>query len=56
MLLAQIAVQTDRHPYHTQLISFFVALAPIAIIVALLIFVQIWRIRRNRKKSRHPVR
>jgi predicted membrane metal-binding protein len=55
-MLAQIVVQTNRHPYHIQLISLWLSLGPVAIIIALLIFVQVWRIRRNRKKSRHSVR
>lgn len=56
MLLAQIVVQTNRHPYHVQVISLGLSLAPVVAVIALIVLVQIWRIRRNRSKSRHPVR
>jgi len=49
-MLAQLAVNTNAHPYQTQLISFFISIAPVVAVVALIIFVQVWRIYRN---SRH---
>lgn len=55
-MLAQIVVHTNAHPYHIQVISFWLSLAPVVVIIALLLFVQYWRIRRNRKKSRRSVR
>lgn len=48
-MFAQIVVHTDAHPYHVQLISFWFSLGPVAVILALIIFVQIWRVRRNRR-------
>lgn len=55
-MLEQIMVHTNRHPYGIQVLSFWLSLVPTVIIIALLIFVQVWRIRRNRRKSRHSVR
>lgn len=55
-LLSQIVVHTNAHPYHIQVISFWLSLGPVAVILALLVFVQYWRIRRNRPKSRRTVR
>jgi predicted membrane metal-binding protein len=53
-MLAQIVVHTDAHPYHIQLISFWLSLAPVAVILALILFVQLWRIHRNRRKHGPP--
>jgi heme/copper-type cytochrome/quinol oxidase subunit 2 len=55
-MLAQIVVQTNAHPYQTQLISFGLSVAPVALVIALIIFVQVWHYRRNRKQSRHSIR
>jgi hypothetical protein len=55
-MLAQVLTHgTNQHPYNTQVIFFWVSLLPIALIVGLIIFVQYWRVRRN-KKSRRTVR
>lgn len=48
-MLAQLAVNTNAHPYQTQLVSFFLSIAPVVAIVALIVFVQIWRVYRNRR-------
>lgn len=55
-MLAQIVVHTNAHPYHIQVISFWLSLGPVVVVIALIVFVQFWRIRRNRKKTRHVVR
>lgn len=55
-MLAQIlGRQTNAHPYHVQVISFWLSIGPIVVILALIVFVQLWRLRRNRKKT-GPVR
>lgn len=51
-MLAQITAHTNAHPYHIQLISLGLSILPVVIIFALIILVQIWRIRRNRKSGR----
>ena len=51
-MLAQITVHTNAHPYHVQVISFWFSLGPVALILALLIIVQYWRIRRRHKRVR----
>ena len=53
-MLAQIMVHTNHHPYHVQVISFWLSLGPVLAVLALIVFVQYWRIRRNRKKHRGP--
>jgi hypothetical protein len=55
-MLAQIVTQTNAHPYHAQVISFWLSLAPAAIVIALIILVPVWQYRRNHRKSRHSVR
>lgn len=55
-MFAQIMTHTNSHPYHIQVISFWLSLGPVVVIIALILFVQYWRIRRNRKRSRHSVR
>lgn len=55
-MLSQIVVHTNAHPYHIQLLSFWFSLAPVVVILALIIFVQYWRIRRNKRRSRRPLR
>ena len=54
--LSQIVVHTNSHPYHIQVISFWFSLGPVVVILALLVFVQYWRVRRNRRKKRRPIR
>lgn len=56
LLLSQVVVHTNAHPYHIQVIYFWLSLGPVAVILALLAFVWYWRIRRNRRKSRRTVR
>ncbi len=51
-MLEQIVVHTNAHPYHIQVISFWFSLGPVVVILALIAFVQYWRIRRNRKGRR----
>ncbi len=56
-MLAQIAVNTNAHPYHVQVISFWFSLVPAIVVIALILFVAYWGYRRNRqRKSRHSVR
>ncbi|HET9097549.1 MAG TPA: hypothetical protein VFN37_12885 [Candidatus Baltobacteraceae bacterium] len=55
-MLAQIVVHTNAHPYHVQVISLLLSLGPVVVVIALILFVQYWNIRRNRKRSRHSVR
>lgn len=50
-MLAQIVVHTNPHPYHIQIISFWISLLPVLIVIGLIILVQYWRVRRNRGKD-----
>lgn len=54
-MLGQILVHTNAHPYHIQVISFWFSIGPAIAVLALIVFVQYWRIRRN-KKSRRSIR
>jgi hypothetical protein len=55
-MLAQILTHTNAHPYNVQVIALWLSIGPVVVIFALIIFVQYWRIRRNRKRSRRSVR
>ncbi|HKU66440.1 MAG TPA: hypothetical protein VJP85_01565 [Candidatus Baltobacteraceae bacterium] len=54
-MLGQILTHTNAHPYHVQVISFWFSVVPVLVVIGLIVFVQYWRIRRN-KKSRRSVR
>lgn len=49
-MLEQIVVHTNPHPYHIQILSFWISLLPVLVVLGLIVFVQYWRIRRNRRK------
>lgn len=53
MMLEQILTRTtNQHPYHLQVVSFWLSIGPVALIIVLLAVTQYWRIRRNRKSRR----
>lgn len=57
MLSVMLALAVGAHhgeSYTAQLVTFIISILPAALLLALIGFTIVWRIRRNRKSKRHP--
>jgi len=57
MLGVMLALALGAHhsePYGAQLVTFIISILPAALLLTLIGITMVWRIRRNRKKERHP--
>jgi heme/copper-type cytochrome/quinol oxidase subunit 2 len=45
---------TQAHPYHLQVLTFWLALIPVILLVALIVITLVWRNYRRRRHSQHP--